>query len=136
MKKVQKILLSISLALAVSGCSSETEKTTKSQAPVVKLDLDSKAAIKKEKPNMVTLRGTVRYKNLEGGFWGFDGSDGKKYMPQGISKDLLVDGMVVEVTGIIEDTNEVMTLQQYGKTLKVKESIMIDNSNARALNSY
>ena len=44
--------------------------------------------------------------------------------------------MVIEVTGVIEEDKNLMTFQQYGKILTVKESKMLDNSNAKAQNSY
>jgi hypothetical protein len=85
---------------------------------------------------MITLRGTVRYKNFEGGFWGLDADDDNKYLPAGLNKALLIDGMVIEVTGVIEEDKNLMTFQQYCKILTVKESKMLDNSNAKAQNSY
>lgn len=130
---LQRVLSSILLAFLLSGCAGEAEKT-ESLVPATKLELQSNSEIKQQALKMITLRGTVKYKNLEGGFWGLDGDDGKKYMPSGLSKALLVDGLVIEVTGTIEE--DVMTFQQYGKTLKIIKSRIIDDSNAKALNSY
>ena len=153
---MQNIFVPILIILAVTGCKAEAEKTGSplpaaklasetlvsetlaSNKPGIKtkLEVKSNPEIKQEAPKMITLRGTVRYKNFEGGFWGLDGNDGNKYVPSGLNKALLVDGMIVEVTGIIEDDKHQMTFQQYGKILKVKQSKMIDNSNARTPNSY
>lgn len=122
----------ILLVLAMSGCNSYAEPSV----TALKLDTDSKPDLKQEAPKMITLRGTVRYKNLEGGFWGLEGNDGNKYMPSGLNEALLVDGMVVEVVGIIEDDKKRMTVQQYGRIFKVISSKMIDDSKARAFNAY
>jgi hypothetical protein len=129
------IFFPILLVLAVSGCTGDTN-SAKSADPAVKLELDSKPEFRQGAAKMITLRGTIRYKNLEGGFWGLEGNDGNKYMPSGLNKALLVDGMVVEVVGIIEEDEGLMTIQQYGRIFKVKNSKMIDNSKARSLNSY
>ena len=85
---------------------------------------------------MITLRGIVKYKDFEGGFWGLDGNDGNKYMPAGLNKALLVDGIVIEVTGIVEDNKDLMTFQQYGAILTINESKMVDNSHAKTPNAY
>ena len=148
---MQNIFVPILIILAVTGCKAEAEKTG-SPLPAAKLasetlasnksriktklEVKSNPEIKQEAPKMITLRGTVRYKNFEGGFWGLDGNDGNKYQPSGLNKALLVEGMIVEVTGIIEDDEHLMTLQQYGKILTVKQSKMIDDSHARTPNSY
>ena len=135
---MQKIFFPILLAFTVFGCEAE------STVPAAKLEVDSKSEtkpelkpkIKQEVPKVITLRGTVRYKNLEGGFWGFEGNDGNKYMPSGLNKTLLVDGMIIEVTGIIEEDESIMTIQQFGKIFRVTGSKMIDNSEVKGLNSY
>jgi len=124
---LQRILSTFLLAILLSGCAGDAEKT----------ELPDQSQIKQEVPKMITVRATVRYKNLEGGFWALDGDDGKKYTPSGLDKALKVDGMVIEVKGIIEEAEEdIMSFQQYGKTLKIKQSKMIDDSNAKAINSY
>ena len=158
---MQNIFVPILLILAVTGCKAEAEKTDSplpaaklasktlasetlasetlaSNKPEIKTKFEAKnnLEIKQEAPKMITLRGTVRYKNFEGGFWGLDGNDGNKYMPAGLNKALLVDGMIVEVTGIIEEDKNLMTFQQYGKILTVKGSKMIDNSKTKTPNSY
>lgn len=140
---MQNLFFSILLAASVLGCAGEADKT-ESVVPTTKLKSEGQPEIKQEgqpeikqeAPKMITLRGTVRYKKIEGGFWGLDGHDGNKYMPAGLSKALLIDGMVIEVTGIVQEDKDLMTFQQYGKILKVEKAKMIDNNNARALNSY
>jgi hypothetical protein len=126
------IFFPILLVLVVSGCTRDKDSAN----PAVKLELNSQPEFRQGAAKMITLQGTIRYKNLEGGFWGLEGNDGNKYMPSGLNKALLVDGMVVEVVGIIEEDEGLMTIQQYGKIFKVKNSKMIDNSKARSLNSY
>lgn len=128
-------LISLLVLFVCSGCNDEMEASdltsTEAQTPTSA----AQEAEKAEKQNMITVKGTIVYKQIEGGFWGLDGENGKKYMPSGINKDLLKDGMIVEVTGyVLED---VMTFQQYGQSLKVIESKMLDDSKLkRDPNSY
>lgn len=121
------------ISLLLISCAGEKTKTEQSQKSA-KTTVLNEAVPKEEAINMITVIGTIRRKHIEGGFWGLDGKDGEKYMPSGLNTDLLVDGMVIEVKGIIVE--DVMTFQQYGKMLKVKESRIIDGSNAKALNSH
>jgi hypothetical protein len=121
---LQNLLSALLIAFLLSGCAGETKKSESEAQP----EIDQEAV------NMITVRGTIRYKNLEGGFWALDGDDGNKYMTSGLDKALRIDGMVIEVKGVIEE--DVVTFQQYGKTLKIKQSRMIDDSNAKVLNSY
>lgn len=132
---MQNILILILITLAVSGCTQEPEKKEPA-ALTEQFEREIKPTIKQDTPVMITLRGTVRYKDFEGGFWGLDANNGNKYMPTGLNEALLVDGIVVEVTGTIEEDGNLVTFQQYGKIFKVKESKIIDDSNTRAANSY
>ncbi len=127
-----QLLIGIISILLVS-CAGEKIKTEQSQKSARSIVLNE-AVPKEEANNMITVVGTIRRKHIEGGFWGLDSKDGKKYMPSGLNKDLLIDGMIIEVKGIIVE--DVMTFQQYGKTLKVKESRIIDDSDAKVLNSH
>lgn len=132
---MQNILILILITLFVSGCTQEAEK----KEPAVlteQFKQEVKPTIKQDTPEMITLRGTVKYKDFEGGFWALDANNGNKYMPTGLNEALLVDGIIVEVTGTIEEDGNLVTFQQYGKIFKVKESKIIDDSNSRAPNSY
>ncbi|MCV2886670.1 hypothetical protein OE749_18400 [Aestuariibacter sp. AA17] len=107
------------------------EKPTDSKRPSEKL----KEKLRQAELPEVTESGVIVYKSLEGGFWGFDGDSGQKYMPYGIDKQYLRPGLRVKITGLIDDG--VMTFQQYGKVLRVQEVTVLDDSKAgHAPNSY
>ena len=130
---MRKVIPYTLLAFLLFGCAGEKVQSTPPSAkgkPVI----HTTPELKQQELKMITVRGTIKYKNLEGGFWALDAEDGRKFMPSGLDKALLVDGIVVEVTGVIEE--DVITFQQYGKTLKIKSSRVIDDSNTSRLNSY
>ena len=78
--------------------------------------------------NVIRDVGQVQYINLEGGFWGIVGSNGK-YKPVNLSRDYCVEGLWVIFTAEAIDDN---TFTQWGKLIKiiriekVKERIVTD----------
>lgn len=120
--------------MGCSGTNTSTAKNdeAKSQQQDIVDNADRKI-IKKEDTDVITVSGTIRFKSMEGGFFALDGHNGEKFMPHGMDKSLLKDGMVVEVKGVI--LKDMMTFQQYGEVLKVTESKMIDDSKVKPLPS-
>ncbi|MFA3789825.1 hypothetical protein AB6T38_01775 [Aliiglaciecola sp. SL4] len=114
-----------------AGCSGND--TTDANSPA-ELEVQSNIELKKantsktsqEEPEMLTITGTIVYKGMEGGFFGLDANDGKKYMPRGMNKEMLKNGMIVQVKGYI--LTDVLTFQQYGQVLKVVEATEIGRS--------
>ena len=115
----------------IIGCAGEKTEAT----PSLEVSHQSKqSADDQEDKNMITITGTVVFKQLEGGFYGLDADDGKKYLPQGMKKSLLKNGMKVRVKGYI--LTDMLTFQQYGEVLKVIETEMIDDSQVHQQNEY
>lgn len=129
-----KILLIVMTTLLASCAQDSTadkvneSESTKLQPGAVALTPPppSENELKASKPTMLTLRGTVVYKNLEGGFFGFDADNGKKYMPSGLKEKYRRPGLIIEVTGVIN--TQMVTFQQYGSVLMVKSVKVIDDS--------
>ena len=46
----------------------------------------------------ITAEGTVRYSNVEGGFWYLEADDGSKYDPYGVPEEFAIDGLRVRFT--------------------------------------
>ncbi|MCC2616024.1 hypothetical protein LJ739_07205 [Aestuariibacter halophilus] len=109
------LLLSV---LALVACSGNTTPQAESQPTPPPVEASEEA-------KMITVTGTIVFKNLEGGFIGFDANNGKKYMPRGLAKEHRKPGLVLEITGEVLD---VLTFQQYGEVLKVKDVKVIDDS--------
>lgn len=126
-----KLILILLISTLLMGCSGTNTSTTNETAKSQPDELTEKAD--KEDSEMITVTGTIHFKSIEGGFFALDGHNGEKYMPHGMDKSLLKDGMVVEVKGVI--LKDMMTFQQYGEVLKVTESKMIDDSKVKPLPS-
>jgi hypothetical protein len=74
--------------------------------------------------DMVQLSGTVRYVDLEGGFYGIIGSDGKNYEPANLRSEFQQDGKsVIFSADILEDT---ASIYMWGTPVKVR--VLHDNS--------
>ena len=86
-------------------------------------------------PNVkyVTYTGTIVYKNLEGGFFALHTHKGQKYTLKGLQPVYRRDGLIAEVSGVVDDS--AITFTQYGKLLVVKSVVTIDDSQAKAAKS-
>lgn len=71
----------------------------------------------------LTYRGTVKYFDLEGGFFGIVTDKGQKFLPQGLSREMLTDGAVIEFSG--QMIKGMMTIQQWGTPFKVTDAKLI-----------
>ena len=65
----------------------------------------------------ITGTGTVRYIDLEGGFYGIIGDDGKKYLPIDLDQQYKTDGLKVRFR--FKARNDVMTIYMWGITVEV-----------------
>lgn len=63
------------------------------------------------------LTGTIRFEDLEGGVWLFDGDDGRSYQLAGGDRKIKKNGARAEVEGRVED---VPTLQMVGPVFHVE----------------
>lgn len=126
-KKICKLVL---ISLSILGCSG---LVANSGAKNVMLN---NLKTKDQSVKVITLKGTVKYLNFEGGFWGFEDLNGNKYMPSGLERKFLIDGLAIKLTGVIEENKGLMSFKQYGKALTVKTVKVIDKSNVRAGNTY
>ncbi len=131
---MRKVVL-VTLSLMLFGCNTEqpTAEVEVKPTPAVKEDAKQDTQNPQEQ-QMITVTGTIRFLPMEGGFYGLDGENGKKYMPQGIDKSMLKNGLVVEVTGTV--LTDMLTFQQYGEVLKVKSSKIISDKDVKHLNEY
>ncbi|MBT8229590.1 MAG: hypothetical protein KJO50_04975 [Bacteroidia bacterium] len=63
------------------------------------------------------IRGTAKYFNLEGGFWGIVGDDNNNYQPIQMPEQLKTQGRKLECT--IEILQDVFTIAMWGTPCKV-----------------
>ncbi|HEX3035703.1 MAG TPA: hypothetical protein VHT73_11335 [Thermodesulfobacteriota bacterium] len=71
----------------------------------------------KERENTILKRGTVRFIDLEGGFYGIIGDDGKKYDPINLSQEFQVDGLPVRFEAEVRD--DVAAMRMWGTPIEI-----------------
>ncbi len=63
------------------------------------------------------IKGTVKYQELEGGFWSIIGDDGKEYAPIQMPEQLKLEGAKVNVLASEFDG---MTMNMWGTPIVIK----------------
>ncbi len=69
--------------------------------------------------NTILKSGTVRFIDLEGGFYGIIGDDGKKYDPINLSREFQVDGLPVRFEAKVRD--DVAAIRMWGTPIEIVE---------------
>lgn len=69
------------------------------------------------------LQGTVRYLNLEGGFWGIVADNGQKILPKNLPQEYRKDGIRLSFTA--QEITGMMTIQQWGKLSNLSDITVI-----------
>jgi len=69
------------------------------------------------------LQGTVRYLNLEGGFWGIIADNGQKILPKNLPQEYRKDGIRLSFTA--QEIIGMMTIQQWGKLSSLSDITVI-----------
>lgn len=67
--------------------------------------------------NDYTHKGTVRYIQVEGGFYGIEGDDGQKYDPVNLSKEFQKDGLRIAFS--FNDKKDIMSVHMWGKIIEI-----------------
>lgn len=126
-------------ALSVSACNDaeqndDAAETTK-EAPATfapSQEAGEKTAVEQEEAGMEkseTLRGTIVYKDMEGGFYALITKDGGRYTLHGLKDKFRQNGLIVEVTG--KQKKDVMTITQFGTVFELESIKIIDDSMVR-----
>ena len=135
---MKKKLACIAASILFSGCNADEQKQPDDTEALAKSSLEQPNAANNtsltqptegEKMPVITFRGTVKYLQLEGGFFAIYADDGKKYTPTNLAKEFRIAGLVIEVEGQI--LTDVLSYQQHGEMLKVLKVKIIDASNAQ-----
>ncbi|ASJ95522.1 hypothetical protein [Shewanella marisflavi] len=133
---ITKISLPLIAAFALTACDQEQQSTpeqTKAPAEQTKAPVEQ-VAPKAERPSADELtavpnglsaeqphspdkginmtQGTVRYFNLEGGFWGIITDDGRQILPQNLAQEYRKDGLRLSFKA--QEVKDMMTIQQWG----------------------
>ena len=74
----------------------------------------------------VTMKGSIIYKDLEGGFYAFIAENGDRYTLHGLDETYQKNGLIVEVKGTPKP--DMMTFTQFGTVLQVSSVKVLDTS--------
>lgn len=77
-----------------------------------------------ELDDIVSATGTIRYIDLEGGFYGIETQDGERYNPLNLEDEFREDGLTVRFRGRVRD--DVVTIQMWGTPIEVEEMMRVD----------
>ena len=109
------------MLLSVGACSQQySQAETKTQEQTMQT-------------NSKEITGTLLYKDLEGGFYGFDGDNGNKYTLRNLAPEYKKNGIKLHVRGRIRE--DIMTFTQYGSVFEVEDVKVLDESGVKAKNN-
>ena len=97
--------------------STTSGKNTQQERQIAKVTAVKPLNKNKVKVNMISVQGTIRYFDLEGGFYGIVTNKGQKLLPLNLAKEYQQAGAIVEVKGELQQG--MMTTQQWGIPFKV-----------------
>lgn len=108
--------------LLLGGCAAE--KQPEGDEPSPSSDTVSQSTVPDD--SIIQATGTVRYVDLEGGFYGLVDEAGTKYDPRTLPERLRVDGLSVRFRVVEED---VMTTRMWGSPVKVLSIERVEDEN-------
>lgn len=141
-KKSVIVFISVFLLVACSEQATATIEKEKvkstPKAPVSKPSPQSSPNLVKSSSQITGIKimwqtATVKYMQLEGGFWGLVTDKGQQLLPMNLAKEFRQINAVVKFRGHIK--NDVMTIQQWGTPFEITEmtlikaGIPVDNKN-------
>lgn len=130
MKNILKIVSILCFTCIVYGCTGSDEqdfdKTVAAKKEVLPAKNHTPPPSSIEQSKMSENRwykGTLTYFNLEGGFYGFIGDNGEKFLPLNLDNKYKQDGAIIKFYG--HSVTDVMTMQMWGTPFQVKDVELI-----------
>jgi hypothetical protein len=74
--------------------------------------------------DVVSGLGTVRYVELEGGFYGIVANDSTRYLPQDLGTDYREDGLRVRFRAVAQDS--AATMQMWGRPVEILDILRVE----------
>jgi len=136
-----KLALIFTSALTLIACSSEEEnkdvtmvdkekqihsETESMPKELVAEPVTQAEAVEDNAKGEMTMKGSIIYKDLEGGFYAFIAENGDRYTLHGLDETYQKNGLVVEVKGTPK--SDMMTFTQFGTVLQVSSVKVLDTS--------
>ncbi|MCS6160337.1 hypothetical protein [Shewanella baltica] len=143
MRTFTAIFLSLLITLFVVGCNDKSQPqppseqpVTDSSVPVAPLSQTTETNVVDAQPSIsikkgiVMYQGTVRYMNLEGGFWGIITDSSQKLLPQNLPSEYKKDGLRLSFNA--KEIKGMMTIQQWGTLSSLSDITVIGQVDSKA----
>jgi hypothetical protein len=109
------ILFAFILSTSVlSACAAKPDQVANTKTSTTVM---SESAPAENSENKISTTGTVRFQEMEGGFWGIIGDDGNKYDPMGLSPEFQKDGLRVRFEATPE--TDMMSTHMWGTMINL-----------------
>jgi hypothetical protein len=108
------LLLVLAAALPAGGCNEDDEAA---RTPNSSSGSDATPTPTPGDPDLITKNGTVRYLDLEGGFWGIVADDSTRYDPGTLDERFRQDGMRVRFDARRNEGQ--MSIRQWGTLVTI-----------------
>ncbi|TWX49172.1 hypothetical protein [Colwellia hornerae] len=126
-KKIVSVAFTCSFLFS---CQQAAEDVTKRDAAKVEEITASEVSIMPKKNSsakaeseQISFTATIKYMNLEGGFFGLVSKEGKHWLPLNLEKEFQKDGAVIKVTG--KAVMGLITIQQWGTPFSITDIELI-----------
>ena len=109
--KLATLILSV---LMVSACAAQSDQIAKTKSETSTMTEPTQPAISE---NTISATGTIRYQDIEGGFWGIIGDDGIKYDPMELDSQFQKEGLRVSFKASPE--TDMMSTHMWGTIINL-----------------
>ena len=110
--KTTQLATFIFSVLMMSVCAAQSNLHTSHKAGLPAMNESNNNA-----PNQISSTGTVRFQEIEGGFWGIVADDGQKFDPMNLDPKFQKDGLRVSFKAIPE--TDMMSTHMWGTLIKL-----------------
>lgn len=107
------ILISASF---ISACAAQTDQIASTQTDSHAMHEPTASA---PEQNQISATGTVRFQQMEGGFWGIVADDGRKFDPMDLDVEFQKEGLRVKFSAVPD--NDRMSTHMWGMIVKLTQ---------------
>lgn len=139
MTTFSKLILFTIPLVALYGCQTDKnlhtaniQKSEVSQGAEIKNIAASKIQVAKNM-NITNQKGTIKFMEFEGGFFGIITDNAEHYLPLGLDKQFHQDGAIIEFSAEIK--HDIVTMHQWGKAIKINKIKLIKAGNSKNLSN-
>lgn len=114
--KFTSLAIVIISTFIMSACVAQTNQIATPQTDATAMNEPSPSTAD---PNQISTTGTVRFQEMEGGFWGIVADDGGKYDPLKLDEKFQKEGLRVRFKAIPDP--DIMSTHMWGKIVKLTQ---------------